>query len=173
MESARNWDISTDVELVAHWAYQIGDTGQAGGIVFYDKGEYTQGWRYLEAWTTNEDGMHAWKLSSTYTSGTVTDVGSGYDNTYTAMSGAEHPAAEVVRNATHGGYEDWFLPSLDELDLMYENLHKEDIGDFVPGDYWSSSEYDENQAWFQIFANGNQHDYSKTYGGSVRAARAF
>lgn len=30
-------------------AYAIGDTGPAGGIVFYDKGEVTDGWRYLEA----------------------------------------------------------------------------------------------------------------------------
>lgn len=28
--------------------YLIGDTGPAGGIVFYDKGEYSDGWRYLE-----------------------------------------------------------------------------------------------------------------------------
>ena len=29
--------------------YTIGDTGPAGGIIFYDKGNKTDGWRYLEA----------------------------------------------------------------------------------------------------------------------------
>jgi TolB-like protein len=30
-------------------AYKIGDTGPAGGLIFYDKGNNTGGWRYLEA----------------------------------------------------------------------------------------------------------------------------
>ena len=29
--------------------YRIGDIGPAGGFVFYDKGFYYDGWRYLEA----------------------------------------------------------------------------------------------------------------------------
>ena len=29
--------------------YKIGDEGPAGGVIFYDKGEYSDGWRYLEA----------------------------------------------------------------------------------------------------------------------------
>ena len=29
--------------------YKVGDEGPAGGIIFYDKGEYSDGWRYLEA----------------------------------------------------------------------------------------------------------------------------
>jgi len=29
--------------------YRIGDTGPAGGLIFYDKGNITGGWRYLEA----------------------------------------------------------------------------------------------------------------------------
>jgi hypothetical protein len=30
-------------------AYKIRDTGPAGGLVFYDKGNYSDGWRYLDA----------------------------------------------------------------------------------------------------------------------------
>ncbi len=29
--------------------YEIGDTGPAGGIIFYDKGSLSDGWQYLEA----------------------------------------------------------------------------------------------------------------------------
>ena len=129
MESARNWDLPSNTELIASWRYEIGAAGPAGGVVFYDKGEYTDGWRYLEAWTADEAGTYQWKTSDTDTPGTSTDLGSGHENTYNAMSGTEHPAAEVVRNATHGGYSDWFLPSKEELNEMY--IQREAIGGFA------------------------------------------
>ena len=173
MGSARDWDISSDVELVAHWVLQIGDEGPAGGIVFYDKGEYSDGWRYLEAWTADEDGTYQWKTELTSTPETSTALGSGYENTYSAMTGTEHPAAEVVRNATHGGYEDWFLPSQDELNEMYENLHEEGLGDFASALYWSSSEASADAAWRQHFVDGGQPDSFKSGAGRVRAVRAF
>lgn len=172
MESAREWDIPTDVELVAHWAFQIGDAGPAGGIVFYDKGEYTDGWRYLEAWTADEDGTYQWKTDNTSTPGTSTEVGSGYDNTYSGMTGAEHPAAEVVRNATHGGYNDWFLPSSDELDQMY--LQSGGIGGFASTYYWTSSEHwSRDSARIQTFDDGDTFYWNKDNDRRVRAARAF
>jgi hypothetical protein len=151
--------------------YRVGDRGPAGGIVFYDKGRVSDGWRYLEAWTADESGRYQWKNSNTATPGTATAIGSGYRNTYTAMAGAEHPAAEVVRNASHGGFNDWFLPSRDELNLMYQN--KGVIGGFVSGYYWSSSEYNSDFAWRQGFGNGGQFSSFKSSNGRVRAARAF
>lgn len=171
MESARNWDLLSNTELIASWRYEIGAAGPAGGVVFYDKGEYTDGWRYLEAWTADEAGTYQWKTSDTYTLGTSTDLGSGHENTYTAMSGIEHPAAEVVRNATHGGYSDWFLPSKEELNEMY--IQREAIGGFASAFYWSSSEHSEDFASIQYFVNGTQAGFSKLNGYRVRAARAF
>ena len=173
MESARDWDIPANTELIANWVYEIGATGPAGGIVFYDKGEYTDGWRYLEAWTADEEGIHQWKTNTTSTPGTTTGVGSGYQNTYSAMLGTLHPAAEVVRNAAHGGYDDWFLPSKDELNLMYENLHEEGLGGFGSDVYWSSSEIFEDGAWAQTFVNGNDFVNDKNGIARARAARAF
>ena len=159
--------------LFAKWDadYQIGDTGPAGGVVFYDKGSYSDGWRYLEAWTADESETYWWKTSTSETTGTSTDVGSGYENTYSAMTGSEHPAAEVVRNATHGGYSDWFLPSKDELNGMY--AQGEDIGGFDSAVYWSSSEYSANGAWSQFFGTGSQPVNNKFSEGGVRAARRF
>ena len=41
---------TTDVTLYAKWiAYMLQDTGPGGGIIFFDKGSYSDGWRYLEA----------------------------------------------------------------------------------------------------------------------------
>ena len=172
MESARDWDLPADTELIAYWI-EVGGVGPAGGIVFYDKGEYTDGWRYLEAWTADEEGTYQWKTENTGTPGTSTDVGSGYENTYSAMTGAEHPAAQVVRSATHGGYDDWFLPSRDELDLMYDNLYVEGLGGFPLTGYWSSSQGSAQGAWYRNFVNGNQGNIFKDIEANVRAVRAF
>ena len=64
------------------------------------------------------------------------------------------PAAAACFNLVHGGYDDWYLPSIGELDLMFRNLHLQGLGDFdvddevvynngfliCKGTYWSSSE---------------------------------
>ena len=140
--------------------YAIGDEGPAGGRVFYDKGEVSGGWRFLEAWTADEESTYGWKSSQTATPGTSTAIGSGHANTYDAMSGAEHPAAQVARNATHGGFNDWFLPSKDELNQIYQ--HRDAIGGFELVNYWSSSEYNGVNAWNQYFKTGGQPSFTKT-----------
>jgi hypothetical protein len=156
--------------------YRVGDRGPAGGIVFYDKGRVSDGWRYLEAWTADERGTHRWKSSNTSTPGTSTMIGSGYANTYTAMTGTEHPVARVARNAAHGGFDDWFLPSRDELNVMYQ--HREDIGDLTARFYTSSSEGNSDRPWIQSFSNGSQgYDYRGSDGKldyhKLRVIRAF
>jgi hypothetical protein len=69
------------------------------------------------------------------------------------------------------GYNDWFLPSKDELYLMYQRL--EDIGVFAINIYWSSSEQGAPFAWYKFFDDNNQSYSSKTWGYYVRAIRAF
>jgi hypothetical protein len=98
------------------------------------------------------------------------------------MTGTEHPAAEVVRNATHGGKNDWFLPSKDELNKMYINLKSGTdengvsytaVGGFAADYYWSSSEYSSSDGWYQYFYFGTQYGVSKNYLNLVRCVRAF
>ncbi len=155
--------------------YNLRDTGPAGGLIFYINPNYaTDGWRYLEAWTSDEVGTYQWdsRTSPTFV-GTSVLLGAGYANTYTYMTEIYHPAAAVVRNANHGGYNDWFLPSGDELDLMYENLKAESVGGFADALYWSSYEYVNNSAWVKGFGNGAWVYTNKSYSGRVRAVRAF
>ena len=70
----------------------------------------------------------------------------------------------------------WRLPDKEELNLMYENLHKKGIGGFTNTFYWSSSEHSAVTAWIQGFYYGHQY-YSnkgnKDGGLWVRAVRAF
>ena len=72
-------------------------------------------------------------------------------------------------------YDDWFLPSKDELDLIFQNLYGNNLGGFSGDDYWSSSESDADEAWNQNFSNGTQGYYNRKYVvvDRVRPVRAF
>jgi hypothetical protein len=62
----------------------------------------------------------------------------------------------------------WRLPTKDELHILYQNKGK--LGGFPDNFYWSSTEYDNNNAWYQNFANGWQFDTGiKTLLVAVRA----
>ena len=54
---------------------------------------------------------------------------------------------------------------------MYANWNV--IGGFSSGAFWSSSEYDDDDAWFNGLANGDQNNYNKANPGYVRPVRAF
>jgi hypothetical protein len=85
-------------------------------------------------------------------------------------------AADICANLTLGGYSDWFLPSKDELNEMYLNIGEGNalcnIGDF-DNSYWSSTERDNNSAWFQDSSDGRQDYASKSGTYYVRPIRAF
>jgi hypothetical protein len=85
----------------------------------------------------------------------------------------------VTRNTVL--YDDWYLPSIDDLKLMYDNKTTINTtalanlgGSFEDYTYWSSSEFDNLGASIQSFTNGNQsHNVNKGDTGRVRAVRAF
>ena len=69
----------------------------------------------------------------------------------------------------------WRLPTKDELNVMYVNLHKNNIGGFIrDNSYWSSSEDNNNNAWLQGFRYGFQYNIDKNINSyHIRAIRAF
>jgi TolB-like protein len=82
-------------------------------------------------------------------------------------------AKKVAKDYRGGGYDDWYLPTKSELNLVYQNLKK--TGKIQDDTWrWSSSEGSNGHAWYQRFSDGDQYDTyyrSNTY--SVRAVRAF
>lgn len=83
---------------------------------------------------------------------------------------------------TEGGktYGDWYLPSKEELNLMYQNKATIDAtagvnggSGFASAYYWSSTEYLTYYAWGQYFDNGFQNVDGKSFASYVRAVRAF
>jgi hypothetical protein len=107
-------------------------------------------------------------------------VGSGKANTTLIIASqglgdGDNYAARLCNEywATVGGvtYGDWYLPSKHELNLLY--LHKDVVGGFPGGGYWSSSEFSVNGATVEFFGTGLQYNYDKTSLYRVRAIRAF
>jgi len=81
-------------------------------------------------------------------------------------------AANVCNDLELNGYSDWYLPSIDELDYIYENVHKNGQGDFGESECWSSSESSEGSAWIKSFATrGDEYGYQKSFNRSVRCVR--
>jgi hypothetical protein len=158
--------------------YQIGDAGPAGGIIFYDKGNFSDGWRYLEAAPADVDPAE-WGSYGTTIGGISTVVGSGKRNTHVIGDwlrgkGESGRAAQICTQYRGGNMDDWFLPSKDELNLMYDNLALKVLGDFGAGYYWSSSEGYDDSAWAQRFSDGSQSNYNyKNNSYAVRPVRAF
>ena len=163
-------------------ALAIGQTYQ-GGIIFYLDGTGQHG--LIAAPTDIKDAygnslLLGWGMA---TGTTGTTVGTGKTNTAAiiASQGAGIYAASMCDDLVVGIYQDWYLPSKDELNLMYTNIGQgavaplvKNTGGFLDSTYWSSSAYDYANAWGQPFTNGHQYNYDKS-GGTlyVRAIRAF
>jgi hypothetical protein len=168
------WDTTCSVIVVAHkadyrdsdsevasgmWTYRIGDTGPAGGKIFYlDTDDNYAGWRYLEA--ASADVWYAWGAANTDVEGTSWSIGTGKQNTAliiakNAILGETDKVAQLCAACTQGGYNDWFLPSVEELILIY--AQRSIIGGLIGGlndeVYWTSTQYDSIRAYAHNFAN--------------------
>jgi hypothetical protein len=166
--------------------YKVGDFGPAGGYVFYDKGVFSNGWRYLEAAPAEIEFTAQWGAHEEDINGTNTGVGFGKKNTEIIVKRLEElgetgKAAQICVSLNFDGYNDWFLPSIDELYWMYKNLDRKELGGFIQDKknikhiYWSSSHKDKYEAWILCFYTGIEfvHNYNKFFTYSVRAIRAF
>ena len=158
----------------------IGDTHQ-GGIIFYLDGSGCHG---LVAAPSDQSTGIQWYNGSyidTYAYGNGIGSGEGNSQGIRRWQGtcSSCYASQLCQDLNLGGKTDWYLPSKYELNLMYENIGQGNVlglgnvGNFANYDYWSSTEADNNFAWFQYFFNGNQYSFWKSVTISVRAVRAF
>ena len=152
-------------------AFNIGDTGPAGGKVFYLTD--SSGHHGLEAAPVDQASA-PWGCIGTAISGAQsTAVGTGAANTAAIVAGCVEAgtAAKVAEAYTLNDYTDWYLPSRDELNLLY--AQKSVVGGFANNYYWSSSEDNSYYAWLQYFTSGGQDCYGKGNALPVWAVRAF
>ena len=178
--------------------YNIGDTGPGGGIIFYyseagfdvyEPDGSVKKCHYLEV-SKFDLGDIRWCTQRNYNASccditTLTDVGTGRINTFKIIK-SSHKGGRITKEncaalACHSYSTattktgDWFLPSKDELNLLYQNLGKRVmLSNTTNNDYyWSSSQGNSYDSWLQRFSDGNQYHTTKEDTFSVRAVRAF
>ena len=166
--------------------FKIGDYAH-GGIVFYvnDSGEHGL------VCDKEDISINAHWYNGVYriTNATADGIGAGELNTalIIAMQTADNPSGDFAAlqcaNSTRSGFGDWYLPSLAELNLMYQNKQLIDSvalshgGDvFTNNAYWSSTETDSVNCYLKRFTNGEILDDQKeggVYHDGARAIRKF
>ncbi len=164
----------------------IGNIGLAGGIVFYVDGTGEHG---LEVAPVDQ-GVGEWGCMDIVVPGADgTAIGTGAQNTADMLAANCSPywagnalAADLVSSYSLNGFDDWFLPSRDELDALHTARHV--VGGFSASSnslayYLSSSEYSVDNvahvAWIYSFdyGQGGQGLGGKNTAWRVRAIRAF
>ena len=174
--------LTTDGAGATSWAavaatHAIGDS-YGGGIVFF---VYDGGQHGLIAATFDQSAAIRWYGgSNTNTRARADGIGAGLKNTAIIIAnqgpvdGNDFAATACNEySVTVGGvtYGDWYLPSKYELNLLY--IERARVGNLSNSYYWSSTEYDSNNAWYQDFNNGVQNVSFKFSTYYVRAVRAF
>jgi len=179
-----------------------GDTGPGGGTVFLAAEEpFPCGaagdrlCRYLEVSPRDTERKLAWS-SDTNRDTSVPDArdisaGAGMKNSLLvarlAGNDPSNSAAAYAAAYERNGYDDWYLPSADELNEMckyarglpagsFDDMCIEDgsLRDgFSAGTYWSSSEASESSAWLQNLEVGNSVQALKGEKFIARPVRGF
>lgn len=175
---------------------KVGDIGPGGGLVFYDAGSRQSWGRWLEASPSEcEAAAKVWRIAAPGKRGTKQlpllyntwstaarqrveskRLGIGKANTDLIVrqhkgvpqAALDATAAGYADSLVCGGKDDWFLPSKDELDALYNALAIADHDltgsnafGFDRGFYWTSSEYNNENAWTQYWIDGQQFDREK------------
>ncbi len=96
----------------------------SGGYVFFDKGETTNGWRYLETAPntyTLSNSYPIWGLNNNFVSNISAEIGTGLENTDLIIQSCNlsNVAARICKIMTINNKKDWFLPSINELAAVH------------------------------------------------------
>lgn len=159
-----------------------GKTYQGGYIAYLDTSTGTG----LISATTNQGSTAEWGCSSLIIDGADgTAIGTGQQNTIDILAGcstlgiAARLCNDYSVSVNEITYDDWFLPSADELGQLYVNLKAHDLGNFQNFAYWSSTESATRFFPFAIVAqftsglNGIELTENKQNMYLVRAVRTF
>jgi len=145
-----------------------------GGIVFYI---------YIGS-DGNQHGLIVNKNQSAelwQSSGTTTNATRSWDGVFNTGLMTGSPAATYVNGLTDGGFTDWYLPSIDELSILWHNrfLANKALNDgsftllSKTAYYWSSTENIASDAFCFYFYYGYSNIKGKFNTYYVRAVRAF
>lgn len=150
-------------------SFSVGDQHAGGIIISLDQtGEHG-----IVAATSDLNDSH-WGYYGISIGSTSAQNGEGLNNTNEIIATGGTVIGTAVYhcvNFVSGGYDDWYLPSLEELNLIYTNRGA--VGINTSYWYWSSTESDDSYAWMIEMSNGHYNSQNKGNTGKVRAVRNF
>jgi hypothetical protein len=170
-----------DDDLTPPTVLAIGDFHQ-GGIIFYLDSTKTHGYVCT---SFNQSNGCEWGCEPSVVTGAYSvGIGLGAQNTNDIISvcSSQAIAAGICDSLMLNGYEDWFLPSKDELNEVYKNQDVINITAVANGgerlettNYWTSSHAQSNTAWVQSFGSGGTQiaEGQNNMLNHMRAVRAF
>lgn len=152
--------------------YNLGDNAPSGGVVIYDKGSYSNGWRYIEASKSyiNLNELQWGCNNSLLSDCSNTLVGLGLLNTkevlkfhfqtnyYTDPTNCStlsngSVSAQKTCILEQAEFNDWLLPNNEECQLIFSNINLLN-NNLVLSNYWSSTQINTtNAAYFNISNN--------------------
>lgn len=152
-----------------------GYIGGSGGIVFYDKGATSNGWRYLEASQAKLNDPNStnfkWSNSFTFIPGISNEIGFGLENSTIIRNNGNNfnnIGATMALTTPVNNTSGWFLPSIEELKELYK-IRKINLipsaasgtNSFYNKNVMSSSQLSGNVAYGINFDNGLEVNIGK------------
>ena len=166
-----------------NFTHYIGEE-YGGGVIFHlwkDSAGIEHG---LIVALTDQSTSQAWSnLTSTSIGASAQSSWDGLSNSNSIVGQAGHTssAAKLCLDLVSGGQSDWYLPSIQELNMLWNNYYTvarvlsqiSGATQLSNNYYWSSSEYYDTNAWSFGFSGGNASGDDKNDTAYVRAVRAF
>ena len=169
---ALNYDPEAKVDDNSCYYFWIGQNYQGGKIFYIDRSK-KHGMISAEfdlentVWGCSNDSVLSPGINDT-------QVGKGSSNSQIIADecGYETAAGKCLLLDTLG-YDDWFLPSMEEMRGLSENLGRLGQANLSPDYYLTSSQYSESTCWLVLNANRSPAILSKGVKRSVRPVRSF
>lgn len=175
---------ATSVTGASGFSHYIGERYQ-GGVIFHLWRDSLGVEHGLIVATTDQSTGQAWSnVTSSMIGAPAQSTWDGLANCSAIISqpGHTNSAARLGLDLVHAGFNDWYLPSVDELSLLWQNrFNVNKTLSTIPGatqlpfstHYWSSTEGSAISAWYFSFYVGHAWYDNKSYQASVRVIRGF
>ena len=136
---------------------RVGSVGPGGGIVFYDAGSMQWWGRFLEAKTTSVPAAGPWGSAVGNPRVANKEIGLGKANSQIMLQDSGSVYSRQQSYFVAGGAE-FFLPSKDELDALYNywKISRNKRLKYGATPMWTSSEASATFVWYQLFQDGTQ-----------------
>jgi len=151
-----------------NFGYNIGDTA-FGGLVFYvdPTTSYPDQKGLVCAMSDQSNGIAfvPFRNPWPYFNASGTSIGTGSSNSSIILStfGNSETAATLCANYSGGGFSDWYLPSIGELNELC--LHKDSVPISTGGIYWSSTAMGSSNTPYSVLVQNfsNCQEFSSIY----------